>query len=143
MIKFRWFPAQPLPKYPHLGPYESVLWDTYLKSRPIPFTRCAYDVCLKVPYIYGLSFPESVKKDWEYLTAFKIDCVCDTVDSWILVEIKSFLSPAAIGQLLMYKALFEVEMLPKKRIDLWLVCRKADNILLDSFQKYGITTIII
>jgi len=75
---------------------------------------------------------------WQHLHAKRIDAVCiDAAFTWIL-EVKDLLRPSAIGQLYVYKHLYERQYKPVKPIRLGIVVGELDPQVLEVCREHGI-----
>lgn len=80
---------------------------------------------------------------WEKITARRIDAVAHTTDRIDIIEFRPFAGPSAIGQLLMYKTLYEMEVKPTKPIKLILITDLITDHILLTAKAAGIEVIVI
>jgi len=122
-------------RFKHLSETERLVAEEFLK-RVIVGGKVECDVPLKVP----LKIPKEPRyeawiKMWEYLTAKKIDMVIETEDAIHIVEIKEKLSASAVGQLKLYKMLYEEQYKPRKPIVLWHIAVWPDDAVIRLLEK--------
>jgi len=122
----RWFQAINLTKYPHFNNADALVWDSFMRSDSKEFIRFAYDVPLiKESLRLGPAIPYLVD-DWDYLTAFKIDAIGESLDFLHLFEIKQSFEFSAIGQILTYFHLFPACYYGFKPLRMNIVCSSID-----------------
>jgi hypothetical protein len=98
----RWFQPINLVRYPHLLNEDILVWDSFMRSESCKFYRFTYDVPLVEESLPNPTHPPYAQKDWDYLTAMKIDAVGEDLDSFQIFEIKQAAGFDAIGQVLAY-----------------------------------------
>jgi len=147
-------------KYPHLGPKEVAIWETFLRKTKLKFIRLEYDVRVgkaKIPswYIeqykvlkeevkrrpelkFELRIKGAVIKMFDALTKLRIDVVGETKDHIWIFEVKPRAGRSALGQLLAYAWWYERQFKPRKPIKLAVVCEEVDTNLLPLFDLYKI-----
>lgn len=125
--------------YPHMMEEDSQVWSRFLASKEsAPIERVWYDVHVgkAVPLL-----PDGA--DWLYKVASgvsrkRIDCVCQVVQGWWVVEVKPYANAVALGQVLSYTRLFvqEYELVGQ----CWpvVVCDVVDRDLVDDFKSHGV-----
>jgi len=74
----------------------------------------------------SVEMPLPFKQMWEKLTAKRIDAVCYADDAIYLIEVKRYLLPSGIGQLLVYAYMFNEIYKPQKPVKLWYVAYYND-----------------
>ena len=133
----------PRPKYPHMMPLEVPIWDRFLASTDIQFTRLIYDVHVGE----GAPIPEYASPaevtQIQAITRKRIDVVGWSQGSVWLFEVKSRAGQAAAGQLLNYKRLFRREYRPLAPIRLAVVCERLEWDVEDYYRELGITVFIV
>ena len=75
---------------------------------------------------------------WEKLTAKRIDAVCEAADAIYLIEVKRYLLPSGIGQLLVYAYMYNEIYKPKKPIKLYYVAYYNDPDVAEVCKNMGI-----
>ena len=98
----RWFQPINLLRYPHLLNDDILVWDSFMRSESSKFYRFTYDVPLVEESLPNPAHPPYAQKDWDYLTAMKIDAIGEDLDSFQIFEIKQTAGFDAIGQVLSY-----------------------------------------
>jgi hypothetical protein len=122
----RWFQPINLTKYPHFNVADALVWDSFMRSDSKEFIRFAYDVPLiKESLRLGPAIPYLVD-DWDYLTAFKIDAIGESLDNLHLFEVKQSFEFSAIGQILTYFHLFSKCYYGFKPLIMNIVCSSVD-----------------
>jgi hypothetical protein len=136
--KLRWWQPKPVLKYPHFNQDDSKIWDSFLISESKRFIRFSYDVPLIDESRFEGDSPDFLESDWNYLTAYKIDVIGETLDSIILFEVKPILSHMAIGQINTYSKLFKIYYSPNKPIVMSIVCLSAPSPLIQACNAMSI-----
>lgn len=95
--------------YPHMARRDAPLWESFLRQRGAEFTGVAYDVALGGTVPPGADEADPTVIGWRYSTAVKIDAVLFTPDECWIVEVKPNASLSAIGQVLGYTLLSELD----------------------------------
>jgi len=102
----RWFKPMKLNRYPHFNDSDKQIWDSFLASESVRFFRFSYDVPLIEESLSGPNHPDYLSSDWNYLTAYKVDVIGDSLTVLHLFEVKPVLSHQAIGQIQSYRTMF-------------------------------------
>jgi hypothetical protein len=79
-----------------------------MRSESCKFYRFAYDVPLVEESLPNPTHPPYAQRDWDYLTAMKIDAIGEDLDFFHIFEIKQTAGFDAIGQVLAYGTLLPV-----------------------------------
>jgi hypothetical protein len=141
MKELRWFPAEPLPKYPHLRPFESEIWERFISSRPKGILEVAFDVTVGDGRAILPGVPKYQARNWGYLTKFKIDVFARCDFGFWLFEIKNQVNAGAFGQLLVYDLLM-FKSSPGMRPALkTLLCHQAHPDLYYAASRLGVQII--
>ena len=82
--------------------------------------------------------PEPIRVMWEKLTAKRIDAVCEAADAIYLIEVKRYLLPSGIGQLLVYAYMYNEIYKPKKPVKLYYVAYYNDPDVAEVCKNMGI-----
>jgi len=74
----------------------------------------------------------------------RIDLVYNCVDEIWILEVKEKPNPSALGQLLVYKALFaEWQGIPEHELKIGLVCEHDNYLLRPILERYGVKVWVI
>jgi hypothetical protein len=87
--------------------------------------------------------PESMQKAWKYLTAKRIEAVCENATTVYLVEVKERVVPSALGELLMYKRLWLAQKGATKNIQMICVAAEDDKAVSDTLKLHGVVVYIV
>lgn len=140
-------PEQPIKYSPEFRPpqfnredYELwVKWKDELERR---YERVEYSVVLG-----GETGPPGTEQTysemWKRITARRVDAVGYAKDHIALIEFRKFAGPSAIGQLQMYKALWERERGTYKPIRLVLISDLLTDAIITTAKALEIETIIV
>lgn len=102
-------PFKPLLKYPHLAAKEAPIWDRFVRQNPSFATTCDYDYTCGQPDSLPPETPEYLKKDWEYLRAWKIDVVAYKDGIPYVFEVRPRAGLNAIGEIICKASMFKEE----------------------------------
>lgn len=149
-----------IPRYPHMGPQESIIWHKFLAMNIIQFDRIEYDVRVGTGFIpkwleeeykakrklyeqglisyRELEITEATLKSISALTKLRIDAVGYTKDSIWIFEVKPRAGRSALGQLESYYYWFLRQRKPDKPVRLAVVCYEVDPNLRPIFEAKGI-----
>jgi len=128
------------PKFPHFTADEAEVLEEFIK-RGIIKGEWKFDVRLpseKAKYIEH--YPEPWKSMWIALTSKRIDALCEDENYIHIIEVKRVMLHSGIGQLLMYKYLYEKHFKPKKPIKLWLIAKYHDPDVVKLCRQLNINT---
>lgn len=95
--------------YPHMARRDAPIWERFLQSQGARFTGVAYDVALGGVVPEGADEKDETVIGWRYSTAVKIDAVLFSPSEAWIVEVKPNASLSAIGQVLGYMLLAELD----------------------------------
>lgn len=123
----------------HLNRWEREVARMYFSTDPIP-GEYLFDVPLIRPSMleYVQKLPPSLRRQWLYLTAWKIDAVCITDDYHVIIEFKNYATERVIGQLTLYDKLYREQYRPDKPVRWLVACRVIKREVLEMLQKLGI-----
>jgi len=149
-----------LPRYPHMGPHESIIWHKFLAMSPIRFIRIEYDVKVGTGFIpkwleeeyrvkldlyrkglisrRELELTEATIRSVSSLTKLRIDVVAETEKEIWIIEVKPRAGRSALGQLESYYWWYLRQYKPSKPVRLACVCYEVDPNLKPIFDAKGI-----
>lgn len=118
----------------------------WLRYRPLfasQFTRVYFNVRVgePAPKIAGLS-PE-IEKVAEDISRRRIDVVGEKENEWWLLELKALAGTDALGQMVMYKSLWESDPPDGRKVIPCIVTDRADINLTMSARSQGIVVIVV
>ncbi len=142
-MQARWFPYEKLPKYPHLRQYESAIFEKFIENNPSAFHKVAYDFTLQTKSNPIAKAPPKIKDNWNYLTSFKIDALCQIGNDLCIVELKTAAQAGSIGQMLLYNKLFRQQERPKNTLFLLLIAEIFTPDVIELANDFGIQTVSI
>lgn len=101
----RWWPYQPLARYPHMLSDDRLTWEAYLRGYPNQFLAVAYDVHVGQPWQLTADQADDLAAIAAGITRLRIDvCAWDGGNLWV-IEVKPANTPGAIGQAITYSVL--------------------------------------
>jgi hypothetical protein len=137
-MRIRLFAPGKQRNYPHIFGEDKLLVDDFWNTCKIKFNSVAYDVPVGGFFDYKPTGMEAINRDWEYLASFKIDMVGFTNDKTFIIEFKHVSKPEGIGQLLVYKHLFEEYKALVKNLNLIFVSYDMKPVIKEVAEKHGI-----
>ncbi|MBW2672732.1 MAG: hypothetical protein JRD89_04840 [Deltaproteobacteria bacterium] len=132
-----------MPPFPHMKPVEVEIMQRFIELAPLG-TEYEYDVRL-FPEIKPLApgADEEAYKAWLLLKAKRIDAVAHTPDAIWILEVKDRLRPSAVGQLLVYRDLYDRQFHPLKPLRLGVVCGDDDPLVRPTCAEHGIKVWVV
>jgi len=124
----------------HCKPDEKTILVTWIESYRIPGI-----------YYFGFELPrilpnearsklEALDYDFVKLTRFKVDCILETINEWLVIEVKDYLMTTALSQPIIYTQLFQRYLKPTKPVKPVLVYGEAAIEVEEIAKNMGITT---
>jgi len=130
------------PHYPHMLTEDNAVWTKFLTTDADRIKELWYDVRVGQPVQLGLGATDVDKRIAAGLTRKRVDVVCSVGGGYWVVEIKPYASMLAIGQVISYARLFELEYAPEGQIIPVIVCDAFDEDLVDEFDELGVLVLI-
>ena len=128
------------PKFPHFTLEEARTLELFQASR-ILVGKWSYDVRLRSKRAAKCPYKEEwLRRMWEAVTAKRIDAVCERDSDINIIEVKRYMLPAGIGQLLVYSYMYAEQFKPNKPIKLWYVTYYNDPDVEEICKRLGIKT---
>ena len=128
------------PAFPHFTPAEAEVLQAF-QQQNILDGKWSYDVRLKTELPERFKYePENYRKMWEALLANRIDALCETKGAIHIIEVKKYLHPSGIGQLLNYRRMYIEQFKPKKAVEMWLIAKYPNIETVETCSRYGIRT---
>lgn len=100
-------------KYPHMGPADKAIWESFIAKRPAAYKTVAYDVPVGIGTDMDTVVNPATGGDVNKLYQRKIDVVAFVDDQLFIIEIKPSASTSAIGQVKGYVTLFKRDYKPQ------------------------------
>lgn len=124
--------------FKHQSEEERIVAEEFIK-RYLVGAKITFDLPLasKKPARWE-EMPENYKRMWEYLLAKKIDFIAELPEKIMIVEVKQKLSASGVGQLLLYKKMYEEQYKPVKPLELWQIAMYPDPDVIELCDKLGI-----
>lgn len=94
---------QPLSWYPHMGEFDQVIWNRFIKAFPDAYNYCRYDVAVGPGPQFDPTVNHDTGGDAYRLYQRRIDVVAHKDDEVDIVEVKRRAGASAVGQLKMYR----------------------------------------
>lgn len=132
-----------MPKYPHMSPTEEKLWDRYLRWSPHEFLRLAYDLHLGDHAPLDPTWPEWLVRLVKATSRKRVDVIGETADVVYIFEVKDRADMSALGQLLVYEALYIEEYRPTKPIKKVVITDRLGYSMARVFPEFDIEVIIV
>ena len=125
-------------KLPHYKPEEYQIMAEFLRRRILE-GKWSFSVKLKPPERPLRPFETPFEyKIWQTLHSKRIDAICETPSYIWIIEVKDLVRSSAIGQLLVYRELYQEQYHPVKPIRLAIVAGEDDPQVRKVAMKLGI-----
>ena len=126
-----------LAKYPHMLARDVVLWERFLAKFPNQYQEVSYDVKVGRGVELPASYPGNMVTDALALTRKRIDVVGYKQGGVDVIEVKPMAGLSAIGQVISYKILYEIQfaesgpvqaviLTDNKDVDYDVLCKALD-----------------
>lgn len=94
------------------------IWERFKVKYSDQFQGYYYDVALGTPAPVPPDVESGLVQMWERLTVYRIDAVGVRGDEWWIIEVRPDAGPGALGALMTYGTLWDIEAkeLPQKRL---------------------------
>ena len=143
LSRLRWWSYAPLASFPHLGLLETKIWREFLRQYPLFFDRVTYDVGVGETAPTAENETDNYVRMVKRLSEKRIDVVATKQDMLYLVEIKHWASSVQLGQLLIYKSLFQQRFPDAPVPNLLILCQMPAIDLFSEAGKQNIQAISI
>lgn len=124
--------------YPHLLKEDNAVWDKFLQKNLDRIKKVWYDVRVGQPVLLPVGASDMERRIAAGLTRKRIDVVCFVDDGFWVVEVKPYASMLAMGQVISYHRLFEIEYPAAVPAIPVIVCDTLDADLVDKFDVLDI-----
>ena len=112
----KYYKYEPLPFYPHMGPKDTYIWNTYVHHNPRKFETVVYDMrCGEIAPV-DPTLPGNIQDAWRDLCRWRIDVVAENKTGFFVIEVKPRALAPAIGQAISNAILFKAEHHPSKPV---------------------------
>lgn len=126
------------PHYPHMLAEDNAVWTKFLTKDAYKIKEVWYDVRVGQPVLLAVGASDIERRIAAGLTRKRIDVVCSVGGGYWVVEIKPYASMLAVGQVISYKRLFEIEYPDVEPVIPVIVCDNIDEDLVDEFEDLDI-----
>ena len=125
-------------KYAHMLPRDYETWSMFLVRRILELDEVWYDVHVGRPMLAPEGSPEYILKVIAGVSRKRIDVVARLQDIHYLIEVKPHANMEAVGQVLVYRQLFNAEFDEPKVIFPMVVSKTADADVLKEADRQGV-----
>ncbi len=132
-----------MPHYPHLLAEDSAVWTKYLADPVGDIKKVWYDVHVGKPVHLGPGADEMDKRIAAGLTRKRIDVVAAVGGGYWVIELKPVANMMALGQVIAYSRLFEMEYAVYGEVWGVVICDEVDEDLVDDYEGAGIGLIVV
>ena len=121
-----WVPFEPTNHYPHMAKHDERIWERFLARYAGYFIDAAYDIALGGSEINDPQASEAERRMWRFNTAKRIDAVVRNSDEVWLCEVRRGAGTAAVGAVISYGTLSELDPWTTLPIVLTIVTDHSD-----------------
>jgi hypothetical protein len=122
----------------HMLKVDIPIWYRFLEKQSSIFTELHYDCLLGGPNFTPTDYDEKLREMWKYLGSKRADVIGYTKNETWIIEVTNEAKIKALGQLMLYKFLWDQDPKSSKPVKLVLVCDFEDSDLFASAKGYGI-----
>ncbi|GAI16066.1 unnamed protein product [marine sediment metagenome] len=126
------------PHYPHMLQEDNAVWGRFLTTDAYRIKEVWYDVRVGQPVLLAVGASDMERRIAAGLTRKRIDCVCRVGEGFWVVEVKPYASMLAVGQVISYVRLFEIEYPDAIPAIPVIVCDTLDADLIDEFDELDV-----
>ena len=137
------FEYKQLVKYPHLKPADELTWGFFLTKYPQAYESVDYDLALGEMPEHAAEAEKLGIAGAEKLFMYKADVIGYRIERIDIIEIKQKATPSAIGQILLYKKIYDEEQKPTIPTRAVIVARDTTPQVTEMCLEYNITLIIV
>lgn len=119
------------------------LWHLFRKKYGSQFSHFFYNVRVGGPDLKNVKADEKLLKMWYDVTAKRIDAIGEKNQEIWIIEVASIPGIRAIGQILSYRFLWNLDIKIKKLVKDVLLCYRIDNDLEMVLKHYGVMVLKI
>ena len=123
------------------GDYE--IWIRYRHELAGMFDAIYFNVRVGEPTAFPADTPPEMAAMVQSLSRRRIDVAARNKDHWLLVELKFNAGTEALGQILMYKALWDLDPPDPLPVSLAIVSDRANKDLILACKYYNISLIVV
>lgn len=113
--------------YPHMAKHDARIWERFITRYTGYFDDVAYDIAVGGTEPNDPSATDDERRMWRFNTAKRIDAVCRNRDELWLVEVRPSASLAALGAVLGYTYLSELDGWPDRPVVMTIATDRTDN----------------
>ena len=128
---------------PQLLPPDKPLWGLFLDKYAAQFERFYYNVRVGGPDISKVKADYAMAKMWYASTAKRIDVLAERTDEIWIIEVASSPYLRAVGQILSYHFLWDLDPKINKPVKDVLLCYNIDSDLRKVLTQYKVQIITI
>lgn len=128
---------------PHMLDQDIAVWYRFLEKYHPAFKNLHYDVFVGGPWFPKKKLADPLFYMWRALNAKRIDALAETDKEVWIIEVSNDPGFRAIGQLMVYRNLWNEDPKIEKPVKLILVCAIVDPDLLSTAAKFGILSYVL
>jgi hypothetical protein len=122
----RWEPFTPRGRYPHMAKHDARIWERFQDRYAGYFQDAAYDIALGGTETTDPSATEAERLMWRFNTAKRIDAAVRNANEIWLCEIRRGAGTAAVGAIICYAELSELDKWADRPLVLTIVTDRTD-----------------
>jgi len=122
-----WVRFEPGQSYPHMAKHDARIWDRFIQRFSGYFQEAAYDVGIGGSETNDPDATPAERLMWRWNTAKRIDAIVGNPDELWLCEVRPGAGLAAVGAVLGYAYLSELDKWPDRPLIMTIVTDRTDN----------------
>jgi hypothetical protein len=130
-------------RYPHLARADVPVWEAFLATRLIKFSRIYYDVGVGGKAARHLPQDAELRPMWKTLVRKRIDVVGIADGSDWCIEVKPTAGMSALGQALTYRQLYASEGRGAQTARAVVICAHVDDDVEEVFLTFGVCVVVV
>lgn len=137
------FKYEKLSKYPHLSPFDTAIWERFMRAFPARFDSCDYDWHVGNGAAFLPTGDDSPEGRENRLYQKKIDVIGYKDNCATMIEVKPEANMKALGQMLVYFDLAKPLIKTEAPLAKWVIAERMDQDFFTSFARHSIRVILV
>ncbi len=123
---------------PHMSSNDFEIWMSYREIIPEGTKNLYFDVAVGEPILFAEGLEEEMQRVVNQVTRRRIDVVAETTRGWVIIELRWNAGPGAIGSVLTYRELWNMDPPDNRPVRTRIVTNYPDINILKTCKRLGI-----